>query len=449
LAPTDPARNEISPLPPRAAFSLPWDDPTITDPVAVLKQARAELGDTFEVVSGRDRYLFVFSPVALRAFYALPERDASKGLADYRMLVRKLPEELFADVRTLAHDLFGAHDVETYLGHLDHALDLELAELGAHGSIDAFAFARRVGHRLGLACWIGDRAAESPWFGRLVAELELLDGADAFVHPAGMRAVASADKAAERAALARFEIAVGELLALADDPAETAGFLHEIAGRWSDVGEPARTQGIARDVVLLHVATMTNLFAALGWTLAQLALDPALLARAADDDALLERCALESTRIGQCSVMSRTVMTDLDFDDGVATYRVPRGVTIATMLALTNMSAAPGLERYEPDRWDGRRLRDEASLPTRESVATFGHGSHRCPAQRFSLSAITRTVRRLAREYELDAQFTAIHPVTEQIGGVARAADACPIAYRARSMSGRAARPTGRPAPGS
>ena len=263
----------IFPGPPRASFALPWDDPTITDPVAALSSARAELGDTFEVASGRDRYLFVFSPAALRAFYALPERDASKGLADYRMLVRKLPEELFAGVRTLAHDLFGAQDVETYLAQLDHALDLELAGLGDHGTIDAFPFARRVGHRLGLACWIGDRAAASPWFERLVAELDQLDGADAFVRPERMHAVASGGKRAERAALARFEVAVGELLG--DGAADRDGFLAEIARRWSDVDEPARTQGIAHDVVLLHIATMTNLFAALGWTLAQLALHPA------------------------------------------------------------------------------------------------------------------------------------------------------------------------------
>src|SRR4029077_12702407 len=100
----------------------------------------AELGDTFAIESGRDRYLFVFSPDALRAFYALPEKDASKGIADYRMLVRKLPQELFAGVRTFAHDLFGAQDVETYLGHLDHALALERAELGPDGTLDAFGF---------------------------------------------------------------------------------------------------------------------------------------------------------------------------------------------------------------------------------------------------------------------------------------------------------------------
>jgi cytochrome P450 len=431
MARVDGEHLEISPAPPRAAFSLPWDDPDVADPVGALAGARAELGDTFDLVSGRDRYLFVFSPAALRAFYALPERDASKGLADYRMLVRKLPEELFAGVRTLAHDLFGAQDVETYLGHLDHALDLELAQLGSEGTIDAFGFARRVGHRLGLACWIGDRAAEPPWFDRLVAELDRLDGADAFVHPARMHAVASADKHAERAALARFETAVGELLTAGD--ADATGFLGEIARRWSDTAEPERTQGIARDIVLLHIATMTNLFAALGWTLAQLAQHPAVLARVvAGEPQLLERCALESTRIGQCSVMLRTVMHEVELDDGATRYRIAPGVTLATMLALTNTSAAPGLEHYDPDRWNGRRLRDEAALPAREAVTTFGHGPHRCPAQRFSLSAITRTVRRLTERYDLRAEFTALHPIAEQIGGVARAADPCPIAYRAR-----------------
>jgi len=422
----------ISPAPPRAALALPWDDPDQHKPVAALAAARAELGDTFEVESGRDRYLFVFSPAGLRAFYALPERDASKGLADYRMLVRKLPPELFAGVRTLAHDLFGAQDVETYLGHLDHALDLEVAELGDAGTFDAFGLARRVGHRLGLACWIGDTAAESPWFDRLVADLDKLDGADAFVHPDRMPDIASNDQQAERAALARFAIAVGELLA--DPQRDRSGFLSEIARRWSDTEEPERTQGIARDVVVLHVATMTNLFAALGWTLAQLALDRDVLARVAAGDAqLLERCALESTRIGQCSVMLRTVMHEVEIDDGHTRYTLAPGVILGTMLALTNMSAAPGLDVYDPDRWDGRRLRAEDQLPTREAVTTFGFGPHRCPAQRFSLSAITRTVGRLAARYDLTAEFDAVRPVPEQIGGVARAADPCPIAYRGRS----------------
>jgi len=313
---------------------------------------------------------------------------------------------------------------------LGWTLALALAELGDDGTIDAFGFARRVGHRLGLACWIGDRAAEPPWFDRLVTELDQLDGADAFVHPDRMPAVASEQKAAERAALTRFETMVGELLR---GGADDDGFLPEIAARWSDTGEPERTRGIARDVVLLHVATMTNLFAALGWTLALPALHPDVLARVRSGDAAqLERCALEAVRIGQCSVILRTVMRDIEIDDGRVRYRLGPGAPLATMLALTNTTALPGLDRYDPDRWDGRRLRDEPSLAAREAVATFGFGPHRCPAQRFSLSAITRVVRGLADRYDLEARFSTVRPIPEQIGGVARAADPCPIAYAKR-----------------
>ena len=138
--------------------------PTAPDPVAALAAARAELGDTFVVESGRDRYLFVFSPDAVRELYALPEAVASKGLADYRMLLRKLPKELFADRRTFAHDLFGAQDVEGYLGHLDTAIARQIEELGDEGTFDVFALARRLGHRLALGCWMGDarrRAADA------------------------------------------------------------------------------------------------------------------------------------------------------------------------------------------------------------------------------------------------------------------------------------------------
>ena len=122
------------------------DDPDAPDPVPALAAARAELGDTFVVESGRDRYLFVFSPDTVRELYAVPESVASKGLADYRMLLRKLPKELFAERRTFADDLFGAQDVEGYLGHLDTAITRQIDELGDEGTFDVFALARRLGH---------------------------------------------------------------------------------------------------------------------------------------------------------------------------------------------------------------------------------------------------------------------------------------------------------------
>ena len=418
----------ITPAPPAAGFALPWDDADAPEPPVALARARADLGDTFAVVSGGDTYLFVFSGPAVHAFYELPERTASKGLADYSMLVRKLPDELFAGPRTMAHDLFGAQDVEGYLTHLEHALDVELAAFGQEGTFDAFRFSRRVGHRLGLACWIGDAAAHEPWFSALQSDLDVLDGADAFVHPERMVGIGREDRRAEREALARIEVLVGEIRA-----AGAGGdFLDVIAGRWDDTAEPARTQGIARDVVLLHVATMTNLFAALGWTVSQLVLHPDIAHRARTEPELLDRCVTESVRLGQRSIMMRTVLRDCEVDDGTTTYRLERGTILATTLALTNTTALPGLHRFDPDRWDGRRLKDGDDLATPELVTTFGSGPHRCPAQRFSRSAITRTAQRLVDGFELTPRFEHVRSLTGQIGGMGRAADPCPVDYRRR-----------------
>ena len=73
---------------------LPWDA-VVEDPVAALADARSQVGDTFVVDSGGDRYLFLFSPMGVAALYGLPEEKASKGVADWRMLRRKLPDEVF------------------------------------------------------------------------------------------------------------------------------------------------------------------------------------------------------------------------------------------------------------------------------------------------------------------------------------------------------------------
>jgi cytochrome P450 len=67
------------------------------------------------------------------------------------------------------------------------------------------------------------------------------------------------------------------------------------------------------------------------------------------------------------------------------------------------------------------------------TVTTFGHGLHRCPAQRFSVSAIVRTLEQLLANFDLTAEFADIVPLPSQIGGVARSAGPCPIAYRRRT----------------
>ena len=148
-----------TPAPPYAeGTGLPWDV-TVGDAVAAIAEARSRHGDTFVVESGGDHYLFTFSPTGLESFYALPEEKASKGLADYLMLRRKLPDEIFEGRRVLPGSLFRRDDVASYLAKLEGALAETVTELGSAGSVDLFDLTRRLGHRMGLALWAGPGAA--------------------------------------------------------------------------------------------------------------------------------------------------------------------------------------------------------------------------------------------------------------------------------------------------
>jgi cytochrome P450 len=424
-------QNFPDPAPPYAeGTGLPWDV-TVGDAVAAIADARARHGDTFVVESGRDHYLFTFTPTGVESFYALPEEVASKGLADYLMLRRKLPDEIFDGRRTLPNSLFRRDDVASYLVNLEGALAQTASELGSAGSVDLFDLTRRLGHRMGLASWAGPGAAEGEAFERLVRAFDTLDGSDAFVHPDAMAAVAASDKRAERAALddvaSVLEIAVRQR----DSGQQGEGLFGRIVEAWSSEPPDVRMRGIALDIALIHIASMSNLMAALGWAFVDLLTHPTELARVASGDTeFAQRCALESTRMAQRSIMSRAVLSPVDFDTGDVSYRVPAGWTISTLLPLLNTSAAPGLDHWDPDRWHRHRLADQTTLVSPMLVTAFGHGRHSCPAQPFSLSAMTAAMTHLIGRYELTPRWTNHpKPVPAQIGGVARAADACPIGY--------------------
>jgi cytochrome P450 len=417
-------------IPPLAeGVGLPWDVP-VDDAVAVLARARATYGDTFVVESGRERYLFTFSPTGVESFYALPEDQASKGVADYLMLRRKLPDEIFEGRRTLPGSLFRKGDVATYLVNLRDALATTSRELGESGSVDVFALSRRLAHRMGLASWAGPGCAEGPEFERLVAAFDALDGADAFVHPDAMAAVAASGKAAERAALAEITAVIGAAI---DRPGASDLFAR-IVGAWDGEPDDVRRAGVAWDVALIHVASMSNLASALGWALVDLIEHPTEQAQVVGGDTeLAQRCALESTRLAQRSIMSRTVLAPVELDDGTATYQVGPGTTIATLLPLLNTSAAPGLDQWQPERWNRNRLADTSALASAQLVTAFGHGKHSCPAQPFSLAAMSMAVTHLLGEFQVDAAWPAYPaPVPAQIGGVARAEGMCLLRYRRR-----------------
>ncbi|MDT7734346.1 MAG: hypothetical protein QOE12_1520 [Mycobacterium sp.] len=418
------------PQPPYAeSTGLPWDV-LVTDAVAAIAAARARHGDTFAVRSGSDRYLFTFSPTGVESFYSLPEDKASKGVADYLMLRRKLPDEMFDGRRVLPGTLFRRDDVAGYLANLHRALDETIDELGSSGSVDVFGLTRRLGHRMGLASWAGPGSSQGEAFERLVRAFDTLDGSDAFVHPDAMAAVAASEKRAERAALDEVAEIIADAVRRHDDD---DGLFGRIVDEWRGGKDDNHIRGIALDVALIHIASMSNLAAALGWALVDLLEHPEYSMRVATGDAdVAQQCALESTRLAQRSIMARAVLSPVTLDTGDVSYQVPPRWTIATLLPLLNTSAAPGLENWDPDRWTRHRLTDEKSLASPMLVTAFGHGRHSCPAQAFSLSAMTATMMRLLGSYRMTPQWTTHpRPVPAQIGGVARADGPCRLSYAA------------------
>ena len=437
-----PDRPAITPAPRSAPGALPFVGHglrILRDATGYLARERARTGDTFETDFFGRRVLWVFSPAGVRSLWALPEASASKGAADVEMLRQKVPMELFAGRRTIPHALFARDDVARYLANLERAVDLSCDELGARGRLDAFGWTRRLGHRLGLASWAGVEAAEPRFLDRLIPWIERLDGAEAFVHPQRMLWTRLTGKRAERRALH----ALDDLLAEVLDARERKGdrrddLMAQILTAWQGTQGDERRRGIARDVVLVHLASMSNLFAAMGWTLVHLLDHPNVLERVrAGEPGLIDACASESIRLMQRSVVLRKVLRPTVLQDERGEYTLAPGVFVATMMSVTNRSAASGLDRYDPTHFDARRFVARGRLPTPELVTTFGHGAHSCPAQSFSLRSIAHAVTSLARRFELTPRYHDPRPLRRQLGGVARADRACPVEYVRRESTPR------------
>jgi cytochrome P450 len=410
----------------------------LRDPTAWFERQRARHGDTFRAEAFGFDLFCVLGPLGVASLYALPESEASFGLATYRLIGFKLPPELIAGRRNTPHSLFGATDVERYLADLDDAVARQLEELGASGRVEVFDLMRRLGHRLGLASWAGAEAASARHLDRLIPALDAVDSSEAFVRPARALRTWATRRRRERAAMHQIEAVVAEVLgdrAATGRLGEVGDFLDQIHESFADLPPGEREVATARDIILIHSGAQSNLYAALAWTLIDLIAHPDLLARVrAGDDVLLDQCANESIRLAQRSITLREVLRPLQLDAEGGPYRLERGTFVTTMLSATNRSAAPGLDRYDPDHYRPQRrtLAPELALPTKEMVSTFGHGSHSCPAARFSISAVRLAVRALVEHYDLDPEYDSVSPRRQQIGGVARSARPAWVAYRRR-----------------
>src|SRR6202008_3622262 len=115
-------------------------------------------------------------------------------------------------------------------------------------------------------------------------------GSDAFVHPDAMAAVAASGKRAERAALDDVTEIIESAAHERDSGQRNDGDLFDrIVDAWSSERGDVRIRGISLDVALIHIASMSNLMAALGWAFVDLLEHPAHLDRVAHGDIDLAR----------------------------------------------------------------------------------------------------------------------------------------------------------------
>lgn len=440
----------VSPPPPRVAGAplIGAAGPFLRNPTEFLSATRARLGDAFLLDVLGFRLFFLFSPGGLRSLYELPEEVASFTEATRTLIGLKLPRELLEGDLGLFRHLFTAERMDGFLGQMNAAAQEAVAALGASGEFEVFQHMKRLVHQIGFRCWVGREAASPRYFTRLVELFERLDPEEAFVHPARLLRTIVTRKAPERRALRAAQALLAEIWNERQRRGVREGdMLEQLHAVYGDAPPEVRHIRAAKDVMILHLASQTNLYAAMAWTLVNVLRHPThktaveaecVAAEGALHDTRglgaltrLEQCIYESIRLAQRSLTLRKVMQPCRVESGSTSYTVQPGTYIATLLSVTN-SAYATLDVFDPAHFERGRIAAHVALPGKEVVSTFGHGRHACVGERFATAAIKITIAHHLRAFELTPRFSAAAPPPGQMGAVARAAQPCVVAYRRR-----------------
>jgi cytochrome P450 len=414
------------------------------NPTQFLAQMRQEYGDTFLVDVFGYKLFCVFSPQGLRSLYAAAEDDASFGMATFDMLGFKTPLDIFMDADIhLFYELLLPEKVAGYVDAFADGIAQVLADWPDSGELNVFDALRTLEQRVGFRVWMGEEAARDGMWQPFKAHFDVLSQENAFVSPQQTLETLTSGKAREKQAVAAIMALVGELLAQRDHrghwPADNFTFLHQ---RFRSDDPQVTLRKLTHNLINANQGFLSNLYAALAWTLVNLVQHPQARQRldaeiaatrsqfgvafyrsqaALDSMRFCEQLLMESTRLAQRSITLRKVMREIPFDCGSETYTIQPGVYITTMLSVTN-TQTPELARFDPDHYQGRRIDPGLIAEGKEIVSTFGHGAHACPAQKFSHNMCKVLLSLLLENFEFGAIDARVEPSSAQLGGVARAA---------------------------
>lgn len=425
------------------------------NPTEYLRSLRGRYGDSFLVDVFGYKLFCVFSPKGLESLYQLKEEDASFGLATFDLLGFKTPTEVFLDTDLqLFYTLLAKKKLPMYLSIIHKVLDLELDRWGDSGELEIFDAIRTLEQRVGYGLWIGDEAAQEPMWNQLKAQFDVLNQEAAFVNPAAVLETIKSEKARERKAVECVSQLLQDLVQRRKStrhwPADTLSFLYD---HFANFGDAECQRRVAHNLININQGFLSNLYAALAWVIIRILQDDTVLRRveeeithtskafgeaweqdleALDTMVYMEQLLMESVRTAQRSLTLRKVLKPTRMDTGDAVYTVNPGVYIATLLSVTNTQTEE-LRHFDPEHYDGARLRPEVSPAGKETVSTFGHGRHACPAQRFSHMMCKALLIRLLRQFKLCSTFDSPTPALNQMGGVARAGAPAKLSYKRKA----------------
>ena len=433
----------INPAPPMAHEDLPHVGAGLRfleAPTDYLIELRERHGDTFFVDVFGFPLLVTFSPKGLESLYALEERDASFGLATFDLASFKTPTEIFADADpALFYELMKHEYMPDYLRIIADVAAETLNQWDISGPTDVFDAVRTMSQRIGFGLWLCREAATEPYWQKLKAAFDVLDQERSFVNPQETLATIKSGKSRERAAIEDIKALLIEIAAAHDaNPSKEEATIDRLRERFGGGADGVRK--LAHNTINANQGFLSNLYAAIGWVVLRLAQYPDLCAKAAAEIVALrvvfpsgvetsiealnkmtfvEQLMMECVRIAQRSITLRRVLQPVKFDDGAQVYDVPVGVYITTMLSVTNTQTAE-LRRFDPDHYVRNALPQSLTPLGKETVSTFGHGKHACPAQRFSHHMCKIVVTAILDRFAMEPLFSDPQPSSRQLGGVAR-----------------------------
>tara|TARA_R110002072_G_scaffold1533_1_gene12755 strand:+ start:37828 stop:39210 length:1383 start_codon:yes stop_codon:yes gene_type:complete len=424
-------------------------------PTNFLAELREQYGDTFLVDIFGYKLFCVFSPAGLKSLYAAAEDEASFGMATFDMLGFKTPLDIFMDADIdLFYDLLTPEKVNAYIKDFLQVISQVTATWGDRRELEVFEEIRTLEQRVGFKIWIGEEATQDGVWQQFKSHFDVLSQESAFVSPQQTLETLTSGKAREKEAVAAIMALVDSILQQRDAadawPDDNFTFLYH---RFKSDEPRVTLRKLTHNIINANQGFLSNLYAALAWTLINVKQHPESQQRleaeiaatekkhggrfresqeALDSMRFCEQLLMESVRLAQRSITLRKVMKEIHFDCGDEVYTIQPGVYITTMLSVINTQNQE-LARFDPDHYRGRRIDPKLIEKGKETISTFGHGSHACPAQKFSHNMCKVLLSVLLAEFDFSIPDSIIEPSSAQMGGVSRAS--CDVVVRCSRKS--------------